>query len=150
MPQRRRVKKQNRRAGVAATEFAFVIPILLILTFGTVEICSVIFLKEKVTIAAHEGARVAIKKMSSEDDAISAVEYYLESRGIDVSQLGANAIVIDPDPQTAATLDPVSVEITVPVSGNALLPHQFYSWFGGSSVSSEVVMYKEFAFPADE
>ncbi len=136
------------RKGVAATEFAMVIPLLLIITFGTIETCSVIFLKEKITIAAHEGARVSIQKMSTNAGVVAAVQDYLDVRGVDYSPLSqSQAISVSPLPESAGRLQPITVTVTAPVNGNGMLPNAFYTWFSDKYVSAQVTMYKEFEHP---
>ncbi len=139
-----------KRAGAAAVEFSLIIPILLLLTFGTLEACSALFLKEKVTIAAHEGARVAIKKMASAQNARDVMLDYLASRDVNTAALNENSITISPDPQRVETLNPLTVTVTVPMAGNGILPNAFYTWFGDKSVQAQVVMYKEFTHPTYE
>jgi Flp pilus assembly protein TadG len=41
------------RRGIAATEFAFIVPLMLVLFFGTVEFCSAIAIDRKVTLMAR-------------------------------------------------------------------------------------------------
>lgn len=41
------------RRGVAATEFAFIVPVMLLLFFGTVEFCSAVAVDRKVTLIAR-------------------------------------------------------------------------------------------------
>jgi Flp pilus assembly protein TadG len=41
------------RRGIAATEFAFIVPLMLVLFFGTVEFCSAIAVDRKVTLMAR-------------------------------------------------------------------------------------------------
>ncbi|MCA9263886.1 MAG: pilus assembly protein [Planctomycetales bacterium] len=140
-------RRSKDRKGAAATEFAMIIPPILMLTFGTIEATSVIFLKEKITIAAHEGARVAIKKMSELDDVETTIEGYLSQRSVDISSLGSSAISVTPEPDRTEELQAITVTITAPVTGNTLLPNSFYTWFGGRNVSATCVMYKEFTHP---
>ncbi|MEM8678352.1 MAG: TadE family protein, partial [Planctomycetota bacterium] len=47
-----RRRRTTHRKAVAAVEFAFVLPVIFVLTAGTIEMCSTIFLKESVTLAA--------------------------------------------------------------------------------------------------
>ena len=138
---------QSPRRGAAAVEFALIAPILLLITFGTLEICSAIFLKEKVTIAAQEGARIAIKKMASQSDVEDAIEDYLSARGVDPNELDSGAISVSPAPTALDKLEPITVTVEVPIAGNTALPASFYKYIGGGSVSAQVVMYKEFAHP---
>ena len=148
-----RWKRRTRRSrigasrGAAAVEFAMVIPILLLLTFGTLEVCGVLFLKEKLVIAAHEGGRIAIKKTNTDAEVRQVILDYLESRDIDVDALGADAIAISPQTERTEELDPITITVTVPVAGNSILPGTVYTWFGDRSVSTSVVMYKEFTHP---
>jgi len=41
------------RSGIAATEFAFIVPLMLVLFFGTVEFCSAIAIDRKVSLMAR-------------------------------------------------------------------------------------------------
>lgn len=141
-------QKRNNRRGLAATEFALVLPILLMLTFGTIEVCQVIFLREKAVLAAHEGARAAIRKMTTKAQTTQVVRDYLQVRGIDMSTISPTDIDITPAPELALTLTPINVRVRIPVSGNTVFPNQFYSWFSSSNrVKATVVMYKEFTHP---
>ncbi len=55
----RRIGMASRR-GVAVTEFVICLPVLLLVLLGTIEICNLIFFRQSLETAAHEGARVAI------------------------------------------------------------------------------------------
>ena len=134
------------RKGAAAAEFALIIPLLLILTFGTIEICSAFFLKETCAIAAHEGARVAIRQMSSAADVIAQAEATLTARGVDPTASGVS-VTTDVLPEETEALNPIQVTVTVPMDGNGITPHPFYSWFSGRNVTASCVMYKEFIHP---
>lgn len=143
------LKKQTRRSdrrGAAAAEFALVIPILLILTFGTLETCSAFFLKETCLIAAHEGARVAIRQKADKDMVRSAVYDTLEARGIDPDGEGIT-ILVNRKPEKTKALVPIKITVRVPMDGNGMLPNSFYSWFSGRNIESTCTMYKEFIHP---
>jgi hypothetical protein len=141
-----RIKRQERRA-IAATEFALVLPIMLILTFGTIETCQVIFLKEKATLAAHEGARIATRKMTTEAQTIQTIRTYLSVRGIDMSTINSSDMSITPKPENCDTLKPIDVWVRIPIGDNTMLPNRFYSWFSTGFVEARVVMYKDFPHP---
>lgn len=53
------MRKLNEQ-GVAAAEFALVLPVLLLLLFGTIEFGMMMYGREVVTNAAREGARAGI------------------------------------------------------------------------------------------
>lgn len=54
-----RMRNQVRRAGVAAVEFAVVLPLLLLLMLGTWEVGRTVQMQQILVNAAREGARVA-------------------------------------------------------------------------------------------
>jgi Flp pilus assembly protein TadG len=53
------------RRGVAAAEFAVCLPVLVLVVFASIEACSMIFLKESLTVAAYEGSRVALQSAAT-------------------------------------------------------------------------------------
>lgn len=133
---------KNERKGTAATEFALIIPILLLLTFGTIELCSAMFLRQTLQIAAFEGARVSVRKRATNDDVRDAIEEFLDARDI----TGGTA-TIDVDVARTEILDPIEVTVQAPMNGNGILPNGFYTWLRGRQVAASTVMYKEFIHP---
>ena len=140
----KRTSKTNRQ-GAAATEFALILPVLLILTFGTIEMCSAYFLKETCLIAAHEGARIAITQNATSQDVIDRAEAALEDRGVDTDDPGVQVLLADPT--TRRELQTILVRVRVPMAGNGILPNPFYTWFSGRYIESACTMYKEFDGP---
>src|SRR5262245_50236664 len=47
------------RRGLAATEFLLIVPLLLIVVFGCVEICMIVVAEQRLAEASREGARIA-------------------------------------------------------------------------------------------
>jgi Flp pilus assembly protein TadG len=85
------------QAGTQLLEFALMLPMLLVLAVGAVDFGSGYVLKQKVTNAAREGARIAVDQspadlttpMPSTILAVgNAVVNYLDNAGIDVSGIG--------------------------------------------------------------
>ncbi len=131
------------RQGIAATEFALILPILLILTFGTIEICSAYFIKQTCLIAAHEGARTAITQTATTLDVQNQVNETLTQRGI-----ASNGRVISVvNPETIGELKPITVTVQVPMNGNGIIPNPLVSWFTDRQIQSQCTMYKEFSGP---
>lgn len=142
---RARRQSTKNRQGAAAVECAFVLPLIFLITAGTIECCSTIFLKESVTLAAHEGARAAIRRRAAASDAVAAVDEILAVRGVDVSTMGTSYVSVSPDPTGADILDPISVTVTAPTSGNTVLPlPNWFTWVANRQVSSTVIMRREF------
>jgi hypothetical protein len=136
-------KRNNRRPrrGIATAECALCLPILFLITLGTIEVCSAMFLKEAVTIAAYEGARVGIARRGTNSSATSRIEEFLNERGIAFTE---NSIDFsDPGFDEAETLEHVTTTVTVPCDGNT-----FTGWFfPGRSITAEVTLRKEYHNP---
>ena len=50
------MKHRNKRLGAAIVEMAICLPVIVLLTYGTIELAGGLFLKQTLTSAAHEGA----------------------------------------------------------------------------------------------
>lgn len=136
----RRCGGKRQRSGVAAVELALLAPILFALTIGTLDICSLIFLKETAVLAAYEGARRGVGRGRTNADATDRVLEFLDERNIDYS--AADVVSISsPGFDHAETLENVTVTVTVPTEGNLLIASQF---LGELNVSASVTMRKEF------
>ena len=136
---RRRSRKLHRRSGVATIEFAFVLPALLALTIGTIDICSMMFLKETAVLAAYEGARQGVGRGRTNADVTNRVTEFLDERGV---SYGGNVVSISsPGFGAANTLENVTVTVNVPAGGNLLVPSQM---FGDMTMSASVTMRKEY------
>ena len=129
-------RKKNRR-GTSAAECAFCIPLVLLLTFSTLEICSAIHVKQTLTVAAYEGARVGVKRKATQQHAFDQAENVLESRGIE----GYVITVTPADFSTLNELDMITVNVTAPTAGNSFFISQFIE---GKTISSTVNMVREF------
>jgi hypothetical protein len=135
------IYRHQKRDGIAATECALVIPIILAFTLFTIEMCTIMFLKEAVTIAAYEGARVGIQRGGTDSLVQFRVGEFLDERGITYSS--DSVIISSPGFDGADELEHVQTTVVVPASGN--LP---FGWFfGGMQISGKVTMRKEFANP---
>jgi len=139
-----RKHNEGKRAGAEVVELAIVLPVIVLITLGTLEICDGIFLRQKVELAANEGAKVAIRKHATESDVLLAVKKNLDARGVDYGKDIASAVTITPDPTTAATLTPVSVAVTVDTNPNLRLGLSLYQFVSGRKISGEVSMFKEY------
>lgn len=132
-------RASNRREGIATSEMAICLPILILLTLATLETCTVIFLKETITIGAYEGARVGIRKQGTDAQVAAKVASFLESRGI---SFDSDFIEMSsPGFDNAADLENITVTVNVPCDGNT-----YSGWiFTGRNVSASVTMRKEFS-----
>lgn len=125
-----------RRRGAATVEFAICFPVLVILVFGGVELANGIFLKQVLTTAAYEGARVAAQPTGTNTTAQARINAILAARSV---QGGTSTF----NPTISATLargTRFTVTVTAPVSSNQLLPG--WSKFTGN-LSYSVVMVRQ-------
>jgi Flp pilus assembly protein TadG len=137
---RNKRKKLHRRSGVATLEFAIVLPVLIALTLGTMDICSMMFLRETAVLAAYEGARNGVGRGHTDQDVTSRITEFLDERG--VTHNGSSGITISsPGFTSADTLENVTVTVNIPTTGNLLIPSQMIS---GMTITASVTMRKEY------
>ncbi len=134
---RQQRNRQSSRRGVAAAETAFCLPLILVLALGTVEISSGIFVKETLSIAAYEGARVGVKRRATNADAVAAVNVILTARGVNNP-----TITVSPSNfSTLSALQPITVTVSAPAANNCSYLNQYFS---GRTITSTVKMVREF------
>jgi Flp pilus assembly protein TadG len=128
---------RRRRRGVAATEFAVCLPIIVLLVLGTIECCSMIFLKQTLAISAYEGARTAIIPGATKTQVEAACNQVLTDHKV-------NGATISIKPTDFAALNPgdfVDVTVNAPCNANSVVPNTFYR---GRTLSSSASMMIEF------
>ncbi|QEF96812.1 TadE-like protein [Stieleria maiorica] len=134
-----RSRRRRQRRGAATVEFAICLPALIALTIGTIDLCSMLFLKESITLAAYEGARRGVARGRTNADVIARVQEFLDERNIQYS--GNPCTFSSPDFTDADTLENVTTTVTVPCDGNLLIPSVL---FAGIELSAEVTLRKEY------
>lgn len=127
----------TKRRGAAAVELAVMLPVFLIILFGTIETCTMIFLQQSLEIAAYEGARVAIVPETKDSDIIDSANALLLARKVK----SASIAVSPTDFQNAPYGSFIRVSVSAPCSSNAMLPLAFY---GSKTLTATVEMMKEF------
>jgi Flp pilus assembly protein TadG len=117
---------------VAAAEFAVCLPIVVLLLLGAIEACSMIFLKQSLSIAAYEGARTGLSSKATAADVQTVCGQIFTDRRID-----GGTVSISPD--NFDTVGPgvlFDVVTTAPCDGNTVLPNMFYRGRQMSAVMS--------------
>lgn len=130
-------KVRRSRRGVAITEFAVCLPVVLLVVFGTLETCEMIQLKQSLTVAAYEGVRTALVP-DVEDGSVEVVCQEL------LAERGVNDAIITITPTSVASAPVgtyVSVEIRAPIASNCLTGFVTPS---GDDIMAHVEMMKEF------
>lgn len=128
--------QQRERPGVAAVEFAVCLPVLVLAVMGSIEACTMVFLKESLTVAAYEGSRVALQPAATEADVAARCQEVLTERGV----LGGTVQVTPSDIIATPAGDPVEVSVSAPCEANAVIPVWFY---GGTIMSGSSTVMKE-------
>jgi Flp pilus assembly protein TadG len=133
-------RNARRRRATATVELAICFPVMFLLTIGTIDVCSMLFLKETVTMAAYEGARRGMGRDRTNTDATNRVTEFLDERNVNYE--AANVVSFsNPDFDSADTLDNVTVTVTVPCSGNLIIPS---AMFDDLTMTASVTMRKEY------
>ena len=112
----------NSRRGLAAAEAAVCFPIIVLFALASIEACSMINLKQSVTIAAYEGARTANALGATSADVHSICQQIFSDRGInDASVTTTPAEIAD-----ASSGKYFTVSCDAGCGSNSLLPLWFY------------------------
>lgn len=78
----KRVSLSDPRNGVAAVEMAMVLPVLLLVMFGTLNWSQLIFFRKSLVGATQEGMRLACQRTATEADVEARIRAILASRRI--------------------------------------------------------------------
>lgn len=74
--------RSPRRAGVATVELAVCLPLLVLIVFGSIQACDLIYLRHGVTTAAYEGSLEAARPDATRASVEARMEQVLELRGV--------------------------------------------------------------------
>jgi Flp pilus assembly protein TadG len=139
MKSSRLVSKNRRitRRGVAAAEFAVCLPVIVLIVLATIEACTMVFLKQSLSIAAYEGARAALSQNATNADVQRVAQQVLTERGVD----GGTVTLQPANLTTVAPGEYLTIRVTAPAAGNAVIPVRFYR---GRTLTGAASMMKEF------
>ena len=107
------------RRGAAALELATVLPMLVMLVFGAVEVGRVADVRQILGNAAREGGRQASTGQISDADVAAVVSGYLRNAGLTAGNVAVtikNLSNTGVGSQDAAQLDQFQVTVTIPYS----------------------------------
>jgi Flp pilus assembly protein TadG len=131
-----RLRSSPRRSrpqhGTAAVELAVLLPLIVCLLVGLLEVGQIVRVNQIVTNAAREGARQASTGVTTYANVQATVANYLTNAGI-TNQTGLTVTVYDVtqgnsgpqfNPSTAVCLDQLQITVTLPYSNVqlAILP----------------------------
>lgn len=117
--------KPRPRRGAAVVEMAILLPVLLTVTFGSLEVCNQLFLRQTASVAAYEAARLAARRTVSTSQVQARGLSSLQGRRINGAQ-----VIVNPIGNGLATLPTggeLSVEVIIPIQGNTPVSYVFPS-----------------------
>lgn len=127
----------EQRTGTATVEFAVCLPVLILLTFATIQATQMMYLKQTLTVAAYEGIRKAVHYRTSAGEVNAACTRILADRGVQGAAINITPNnYVDADPESWIT-----VTVTAPCNLNSPLRGWFYS---DRSLTSSATFMKEF------
>lgn len=107
------------RKGAAVAELAVVLPILMIMVFGTLEICERLLLRQSAAVAAYETARMSARRTMTAERATARGLEILESRRINGGTININPS----DLSEISTGEQIRVTVLVPINNNTLMKY---------------------------
>jgi len=118
----RGTKRRRTARGLAATELAVCLPIVVLLVVATMEACSAVFLKQSLTVAAYEGVRTALVPGVTAGNVQATCNQILSDRKV----RGASVTVKPADIASLKAGDFVDVTVSAPCVSNSVVPTAFY------------------------
>lgn len=115
--------ERSPRRGMAVTELAVCLPILVLIVFATIETCSMIYLKQTLAITAYEGARIGVVPKASDVNVDYQCSVLLDARNVK----GYTITMNPPNPATLSSGDFFEVTIAAAYSANSLLGGWFFN-----------------------
>lgn len=106
--------RRPRRLGVEIVELAFSLPVMIVVVFGTLEVCELLFTKQSLAVAAYESGRVAARRDGTAADAQTRFDQIMAARRV----TGASLTITPADLSGVAVGEQIRLETTAPVSGN--------------------------------
>lgn len=125
------------RQGVAATEFAVCLPLIVLLLLGSIEASTMIFLKQTLTIAAYEGARHATAELCAESDVEETCHSVLDDRNVAGASVSVSPGPLEVQPEQTW----ITVTVTAPAADNSVIQGMFMD---GRIVTARATMMKKY------
>ncbi|HUY88331.1 MAG TPA: TadE/TadG family type IV pilus assembly protein [Pirellulales bacterium] len=133
--------RRPRRTGTATVEFAVVLPLLLVMLLGIIEMGRAMMVGEVTAAAARLGARAAVISGASNAQVASLVSAYLQAGGIKNATTVININgAAGADVSTASTGDAIQVTVQAPMNSNAWAVNSF---FNSRRISGAATFVKE-------
>ncbi|ELP33117.1 TadE/TadG family type IV pilus assembly protein [Rhodopirellula baltica] len=125
------------KRGAALMEFVMCLPVLLVITLGTLETCRMIYLRQSLKLAAYECARLAIVPGVDSQMVQDQCDVFLLGRGI----RGYTFTCTPADPKDAIYGELVTTNVSMKAESNAIVGAWFYR---GKTLSESVSIMAEY------
>lgn len=130
------------RRAVAAVEAAVMMPVMVLLAFGSIELSNMVFMRQSLSIAAYEGVRVITKPGATAAQATTRINEVLTSRNVTnyTVSVSTDGMV----PITVTPLTPRGTLLTVAIQssngGSAYGPLQLFT---GRTIQCQTTMVRQ-------
>lgn len=126
--------------GSALIEFALLLPVLVVIVLGTIELGWALYIQNTLVDAAREGARIAVTQNVSSIDIVNEVDTIIQNANLTSNNA---SITITP---TAISLEPrgtaITVAVSLPYNAESILPSPLF--LNGVTLQAQVTMTKEY------
>ncbi len=117
-------------------------PLLVLLAFGSIELSNMVFLKQSLSIAAYEGARMATRPGATQTQADTRIREVLAARS--VTSYTVTYTTVGGVPLTITPITPRSTLINVTVqSSNGGANYGPLRMFTGRSLACQTTMVRQ-------
>jgi len=134
--QRRTLSGKSKNSGSAAVEFAVVLPVILTLLLGAIEVASALNTQGALQNAAREGARYVITPGATRS---ACTQVCIES--LKVNRVKDAKIVVSHDPSKVKAGTFITITVSAPYTSNSWLPAP--RLLSELNLNANVVMRKE-------
>lgn len=127
----------KQRRGAAAVEFAMIAPLMILLTFGLVELGRMMLVKQTAIHATREGARIAVRPTAENEEIFARVNEELALLGIN----GATVEMVPASIEMADPGSPVTLRVRIDLGSVSVVPGFFD--FAVTEIVAESSMRRE-------
>ncbi len=133
--------RQQSYYGSVLVEFALILPVLILLILGMIELSWMIYAKQTLAAAAREGARALAVREATHQETEDLVKNYIENFSVNTTDIIIDITDVDPNCNTPPSN--VALELKLPME-NISLTFNLFNWFDVDwKIKAKVVMRKE-------
>lgn len=129
-------RTRHARSGAATVELAILLPLLVFIVFGSLEITSRLFLRQTAAVTAYEGVRLAARRTIDAETVRNRCMQLLEDRRV----TGATIEITPESTAEVPTGGLIQVRVIIPYAGNTPMAATFP---GGSTMRVTASMLRE-------